>query len=85
MHDYTNAIKQFEHALERNPNAHEPRLWLMASYAHLGRIGDASWQLEQIRLDDPDITISSIDPMIPFIDPTQLKHLVNGLSKAGLK
>jgi TolB-like protein/Flp pilus assembly protein TadD len=85
LHDYSNAIKQFEHALERNPDAHEPRLWLMASYAHLERIGDAQWQLEQIHHDHPNITITDIEPMIPFIDPTQLKHLINGLSKAGLK
>ncbi len=85
LHDYENAVKQFEHALERNPEAHEPRLWLMASYAHLGRIDDASWQLEQIRLENPNITIATIEPVIPFIDPMQLKHLVNGLNKAGLK
>ncbi len=85
LHDYDSAIKQFEHALERNPDAHEPRLWLMASYAHQGRTDDASWQLEQIRLDDPAISIATIEPVIPFIDPMQLKHLVNGLNKAGLK
>jgi TolB-like protein/DNA-binding winged helix-turn-helix (wHTH) protein/Tfp pilus assembly protein PilF len=85
LHDYENAIKQFEHALGRNPDAQEPRLWLTASYAHVGRIGDANWQLEQIRLDDPDITIAGVESVIPFIDPTQLKHLVDGLNKAGLK
>ncbi len=85
LHDYENATKQFEHALERNPDAQEPRLWLMASYAHLGRIDDASWQLEQIRLENPNITIAAIEPVIPFIDPMQLKHLVDGLYKAGLK
>jgi TolB-like protein/DNA-binding winged helix-turn-helix (wHTH) protein/Flp pilus assembly protein TadD len=84
LHEYDNAIRQFEHALERNPEAQEPRLWLMASYAHLDRKDDASWQLEQIRLDDPDITIATIEPVIPFIDPMQLKHLVDGLNKAGL-
>ncbi len=84
LHDYENAIKQFEHALDRNPDAQEPRLWLTASYAHIGRIGDASWQLEQIRLEDPAISIASIEPVIPFIDPMQLKHLVDGLNKAGL-
>ena len=85
LHDYVNAINQFEHALERNPDAYEPRLWLMASYAHLGRIGDASWQLEQIRSEHPDITIAKIEPVIPFIDPLQLRHLIDGLNKAGLK
>ena len=85
LHDYTNAIEQFEHALKRNPEAQETRLWLMASYAHIGRIDDASWQLELIRGDDPEISINTINAVIPFRDPMQLKHLIGGLNKAGLK
>jgi TolB-like protein/DNA-binding winged helix-turn-helix (wHTH) protein/Flp pilus assembly protein TadD len=85
LHDYNNAVKQFEHALIRNPEAQEPRIFLSASYAHLDRIDDANWQLEQIRGVDPEISITTIQPVIPFRDPMQLKHLINGLSKAGLK
>lgn len=85
LHDYTNAIKQFEHALERNPDAQETRLWLTASYAQSGRIDDASWQLELIRGVDPTISITTINAVIPFRDPMQLKHLIDGLDKAGLK
>lgn len=85
LHDYNNAVKQFEHALSRNPDAQEPRLWLTASYAHLGRIDDALWQLELIRGVDPAISITTINSVIPFRDPMQLKHLIDGLGKAGLK
>ena len=85
LHDYTNAIKQFEHALERNPDAQETRLWLAASYSQSGRIDDASWQLELIRGVDPTISITTINAVIPFRDPMQLKHLIDGLDKAGLK
>ena len=85
LHDYSNAVKQFEYALERNPDAQETRLWLTASYAHLDRIDDANWQLELIRGADPTISITTINSVIPFRDPMQLKHLVDGLGKAGLK
>ncbi len=85
LRDYTNAIKQFEHALRRNPDAQETRLWLTASYAQSGRIDDASWQLELIRGVDPTISITTINAVIPFRDPMQLKHLIDGLNKAGLK
>lgn len=85
LRDYTNAIKQFELALKRNPDAQETRLWLAASYAQLGRIDDASWQLELIRGVDPTISITTINSVIPFRDPMQLKHLIDGLDKAGLK
>ena len=84
LHDYTNAIKQFEHALERNPDTQESRLWLAASYAHLNRIDDASWQLEHIRRDNPTISITTIESVVPLRDPMQLKHLIDGLNKAGL-
>lgn len=84
LHEYGNAVKQFEHALERNPTTAESRLWLAASYAHLGRIDDASWQLEHIRRDDPTISITAIESVIPLKDPMQLKHLIDGLQKAGL-
>ena len=85
LRDYNNAVKQFEHALKRNPSNQESRLWLTASYAHLGRIDDANWELEQIRNDDPSIAIANIESVIPLKDPMQLKHLVDGLYKAGLK
>jgi TolB-like protein/DNA-binding winged helix-turn-helix (wHTH) protein/Flp pilus assembly protein TadD len=85
LHDYTNAVEQFEHALMRNPDAQETRLWLTASYAQLGRIDDASWQLELIRGVDPTISITTINAVIPFRDPMQLKHLIDGLDKAGLR
>lgn len=85
LRDYKNAVTQFEHALKRNPNNHESRLWLTASYAHLNRINDANWQLEHIRSSDPAISISKIESVIPLKDPMQLKHFVDGLHKAGLK
>lgn len=85
LHDYKNAVKQFEHALERNPSTQESRIWLAASYAQLGRLDDASWQLDHIRNDDPDFSITNIETVIPFRDPMQLKHLIDGLHKAGLK
>ncbi len=85
LRDYDNAVKQFEHALERNPGSQESRLWLAASYAHLGRIDDASWQLDHIRSEDPSFSVTHIETVIPLKDPMQLKHLVDGLYKAGLK
>lgn len=85
LRDYQNAVKQFELALKRNPEAQETRVFLAASYAHLGRIDDASWELEQIRGVGPDLSIDVIQSKVPFRDPMQLKHLVDGLDKAGLK
>jgi adenylate cyclase len=85
LHDYDNAIENFNLALERNPAAQEPRLWLAAAYAYTGQIEDAQWELQNIRLVNPEIAIAKIENDIPLKDPVQLKHLIDGLYKAGLK
>ena len=77
MQDYEQAIINFREALERNPAAQEPRLWLAAAYGHQGKIENAKWELEQIRLVDPGISIKKIEGVIPLKDPAQLKHFVD--------
>ena len=84
LRDYDNAIQSFLQALERNPEAYEPRLWLAAAFAHVGRIDDAGWQLDNIRHMSPEISVEKIEAMVPLKDPGQLKHLIDGLYKAGL-
>ena len=84
LHDYNHAIDYFTQALARNPQAQEPRLWLAAAYAHVGRIDDANWELEEIHIADENLSIERIEQVIPFRDPRQRKHLIDGLYKAGL-
>ncbi|MEN8133610.1 MAG: tetratricopeptide repeat protein, partial [Pseudomonadota bacterium] len=84
MHDYASAIENFRFALEANPESEEPRLWLAAAYAHSGDIDEARWQLEQIRFSGRDLSSRHIEAVIPFKDPEQRKHFIDGLYKAGL-
>ena len=84
LHNYQRAIDNFKQALERNPAAQEPRLWLAAAYAYVGEVDSARWELEQIRLTDPNISIGKIESVIPLNDKEQLNHFINGLRKAGL-
>ena len=84
LHDYDRAIENFNVALERNPEAQTPRLWLAAAYAHAGRTDDAEWELEQIRAAGADLSLPHIEEFIPLSDPVQRKHLIDGLQKAGL-
>lgn len=85
LHDYKNAIHDFELALSRNPEAQEARLWLAAAYAHTGQIDDASWQLEHIRHDGISFTLNYVENVVPFNDPVQRMHLLDGLRIAGLE
>lgn len=84
LHEYENAITYFESALERNPEAQEARLWLAASYAHSNRLDDAAWQLEYLTLNDSTLTLDYIEDVVPFNDPAQRRHFLDGLYKAGL-
>lgn len=85
LHDYKNAIGDFTSALRRNPEAQEPRLWLAAAYVYGGRLEDAKWEIDQLLFADPDLTLASFEQVIPLNDPTQRKHLIDGLFRAGLK
>ena len=82
--DYKNAIKNFQQALESNPEIQECRMWLAAALAYDGNIDEAEWQLEQIRTVSSELSLQRIESVIPFKDPLQTQHLVDGLHKAGL-
>jgi tetratricopeptide (TPR) repeat protein len=84
LHDYEKAIGDFTDVLGKNPEAQEARLWLIAALGHVGRIEDAKWELDQVRVMDANLSLEHIEKSIPFKDPAQSKHLVDGLYKAGL-
>ena len=84
LRDYANAVRDFETALTRNPEAQEARLWLAAAYAHANQIDEAGWQLEHIRHAGIDLTLQYVEKVVPLNDPSQRRHLLDGLYKAGL-
>ncbi len=84
LYEYEKAELLFTSALDRNPTAQEVRLWLTATYANMGRIEDASWELEQIRIGGGELTVASVEKTFPIKDPALRKHLLDGLIKAGL-
>lgn len=83
--EYAKAIGNFNFALQTNPESEESRLWLAAAYAHVGETEEAAWQLEQIRISGRDLSLQHIEDVIPFKDPAQRKHFIDGLRKAGLE
>lgn len=84
LHEYENAIGDFADVLEKNPEAQEARLWMAAALGHVGRIEDAKWELDQVRVTGANLSLEHIEKSIPFKDPAQRKRLVDGLYKAGL-
>jgi adenylate cyclase len=84
-HDYENAIRNFELALNMNPEIEESRIWLAAAYANAGDIDEANWQLEQLKISGRDLSLKRLEKVIPLKDPAQRKNFIDGLFKAGLE
>ena len=84
LHEKENAIGDIADVLEKNPAAPEARLWMAAARGHVGRIEDAKWELDQVRVTGANLSLEHIEKSIPFKDPVQRKRFVDGLYKAGL-
>ena len=63
----------------------EPRLYLAASYAQLGRLEEARTELTEILQLDPGATLKSWGHSQPFKNEVDSEHFFDGLRKAGLK
>ena len=81
---YNEAVTSLKNALDRNANALYPRLFLAASYVKLGRMQDANWEIENIKVSRPHTTISHLRNLMPFEDKKMLKTVLRDLRAAGL-
>jgi tetratricopeptide (TPR) repeat protein len=82
--DYESAIADFEAAAERSPTALFVRWWLAASYAQAGRIDDAEWQVDEMKLMGFKGSIETIIETGHIQDPGYLAIYIDGLRKAGI-
>ena len=81
---YEDAINALMQSLERNPTSVLSRMFLAASYANAGRMGDAEWEIAELLTLDPDLSIGSVREWAPFTTAEPLKRLLDGLRQAGL-
>jgi adenylate cyclase len=84
MGDYKKAIEVFKEGLNRNPSSQRLRLWLVAAYAQDGQLDNAKWELEQVHVQDPELTLARIKPAYPFKYNADMKNFLDGLRKAGM-
>jgi len=84
LNQYTEAIDVLEKAQERNERAVPVKLYLTASYIQSNRLDDAEWIVEQLKISNPNTTISHIDKTTPIANPSIKKQLLIDLQKAGL-
>jgi tetratricopeptide (TPR) repeat protein len=81
---YTEAVRELEAALERNPAHTRARLWLAATLARLGRHEEAAWQVQELLTLNPDFSLSRLPLSFPRKDPRQRDALARALAQLGL-
>jgi len=84
LSEYQKAVNNLETAIERN-QAHVPtRLYLTASYVQLGRLEDAEWQITELKMLHPSITLSHWESVGSIVDGTTKNRLFDDLRAAGM-
>jgi adenylate cyclase len=84
MGRYPEALDALLEASEHNKNALYVRLYLAATYIRLGRQEDARWEIEQIEILNPGITLTQLGNMLPIENQNKLQALLDDLRKAGV-
>jgi adenylate cyclase len=81
---YAEAINAFHDGLRSNPSSERLRIWLAATYAQSGQLEEARWQIDQVKLVNPALSLERQKQAFPFKDPADLDRFLNGLRTAGL-
>lgn len=81
---YPEAIAAFQQGLQSNPSSERLQVWLAASLARDHQLEEARWQMEQIKLVNPDISLVRQQQAFPFKDKEDLENFLDGLRQAGL-
>jgi len=83
--EYEKARTMLDDALDRNENAVNPRLYLAAVYTELGQNDEAEWQISQVRMARPEVSLSTLNTLLPYEQEHMLDKLSEDLRKAGLQ
>jgi len=81
---YDEATHAFEEALDKNPSAVYPRLYLASSYLRLGRDDDAEWEIEQVKMQRSTTTLSQLENTLPYENKSLMLGFLEDLRKSGL-
>ena len=80
---YNEAIEAFQRGIESNPASERLHVWLAAAYAQAGEIDEAEWETDQVLTLNPEFSLQNVQNAFPFKEPTDLKHFLDGLRRAG--
>lgn len=78
------AIQSLEEAIFRNENYLNAHLYLAATYARLGQLNDATWEVEKILVIDPEFSLDYWSSTQPYRSKARLDRMITDLQQAGL-
>lgn len=82
---YEDARHWLRETTSRSPNHQYGHAWLAATYARLGRTGDAQAEAAEVLRLNPKYSINGTQQQILFFKRAEdIEHIVDGLRKAGL-
>ncbi len=81
---YDEALERFERVAEQNPAFVNGLKSLAATQAHLGRIDDAKWTVEEILLLQPDDTLAKERKWLSYTQEEDIQRYIEGLRLAGI-
>jgi len=79
---YPEAIAAFKEGLASNAASERLRVWLAAAFALDGQVAEAKWQMQQVRVANPDFSIERQSKAFPFKNPDDLEQFLAGLRLA---
>jgi class 3 adenylate cyclase len=81
---YEEAIESLTRRITRDPKTDISRVLLAASYGHLNRIAEARSEWAEALRINPKYSLDHRKRILPYRDPHDLDHLIEGLRKANL-
>ncbi len=82
--EYAQAERALREAVYRNDSAVMPHLYLAATYVRLNQQDDAEWEIEQVRVIEPNVSLTHVASRAPFGDEAMRDRLLADLRHAGL-
>ena len=84
MGQYEKAAGLLKRRLARNPGTDVSRALLAACYGHLDRLDEARAEWRDVLRVNPDYSLEYRRKILPYKNPEDFEHVVDGLRKAGV-
>jgi adenylate cyclase len=81
---YGEALHCFRECASCLPDLQTPHVWLASTYGQLGQFDEARAEAAEVLRINPEFTIEQWKRAMPYKDPKDAEHRIDGLRKAGL-